>query len=496
MAIKPDHLTTSVTLKLIFIFVVFLLVPVLLYDRFAKTDHERRSLLTANLQLQGQLTAQMLRQDLLAVAPDEMLRAQEVIDKIDRGNLRLKLLLRPNDNSGLFFIASAPVLTPTEYDKEQRAWVMSGLLTDAAKTCKGNLSEVKTFTGSSGAPELLLSITPFYTAQGCWIVVTSYPEDNPAIASLLTPFAETVEVKGALALYLIMALMVVWAGGSIWRSLRRFASLARHISQNKPGPAGTFVDMTPVRELLPIAAAMDRLVETMQRAAEAIKETSEENAHALKGPVAAIRQALEALKDGSAARSQEALQVVERSLAKLDGLIAAARRTDQDLAASITEGQSSIDISQLVQNSARAISEQLIDSSAPRLRCDVVPGLTVIGSEEAIETVVENLLENAIGFSPPGSTVKISVKRTDKAARLIFQDQGPGVPANLLPSIFDRHFSTRASEDVQDGTPHYGLGLAIVRRNVGMLGGSVTAENLAEGGFRVSVDLPLAGKRQ
>ncbi|HEX6121502.1 MAG TPA: sensor histidine kinase, partial [Dongiaceae bacterium] len=78
-------------------------------------------------------------------------------------------------------------------------------------------------------------------------------------------------------------------------------------------------------------------------------------------------------------------------------------------------------------------------------------------------------------------------------ARLSVEDQGPGVPPDLLPHIFERHFSTRnGHEPQQDGQPHFGLGLAIVRRNVAMLGGVVSADNGPDGGFRVIVDLPLA----
>ena len=126
----------------------------------------------------------------------------------------------------------------------------------------------------------------------------------------------------------------------------------------------------------------------------------------------------------------------------------------------------------------------------------MAPDLAVIGSEEAIETVLENLLDNAVGFSPRGSTVKVTLKRAGDRARLSVEDQGPGVPPDLLPHIFERHFSTRNGHDAaggrRHGQPHFGLGLAIVRRNVAMLGGVVSADNGPDGGFRVVVDLPLA----
>ena len=190
---------------------------------------------------------------------------------------------------------------------------------------------------------------------------------------------------------------------------------------------------------------------------------------------------------------KDAAVAIDRSLQKLDGLISTARRIDHDIATSISEGRSIVDLSSLASNAARAANEQQIDQDSPKIDCKVAPDLAVVGSEETIETVLENLLDNAVGFSPRNSTVKVTLKRAGDRARLSVEDQGPGVPPDLLPHIFERHFSTRNGHEPQaDGQPHFGLGLAIVRRNVAMLGGVVSADNGPDGGFRVVVDLPLA----
>jgi two-component system sensor histidine kinase ChvG len=291
-----------------------------------------------------------------------------------------------------------------------------------------------------------------------------------------------------------MAVIAAWAGISIWDSLRRFANLAVQLTKKGEGETTKFVEVTPVTELLPTAAAIDRLVETMRRAAEAIQEASEENAHALKGAVATVRQAIEPLHSGSPEARREALEVIERSLAKLDGLIAAAQRSEQGLATSITEGQRLIDLGDLVRNSVRAMTEQSIGADAAHLACEADSNIRVLGSEEALETIVENVLDNALGYAPARSTILVSVTRHGDRARLSVEDHGPGVPAEILSSIFDRHFSTRLSTRSESGQQHYGLGLAIVRRNVALLGGSVWAENIAPSGLRVTVNLPLASR--
>jgi two-component system, OmpR family, sensor histidine kinase ChvG len=490
---KPERIRSSVTVKLMVVSAVFLIVPALLYGRFEQADAERKQLMVTNLQIQGRLAAQALQEKLIAAGPRAPVEAQDLLDSVSRGELWLKLLLRPADDaSSYFYIASAPHVTAEQLSAEREALIASGQLLKATESCAGNRPLATQFEGASGRTELLTSLTPFHTEQGCWLVVTSYPED-PVIASLTKPFSSAPELRWAALFYVIMAVLSVWAGLSIWQALRRFGSLARGMSESNIDPQTRFVDLTPVQELQPIAAAMDRLVDTMRRAASAIREAAEENAHALKGPVASIRQATESLRGGRPEEVKDAAIAIDRSLQKLDGLISTARRIDHDIATSISEGRSIIDLSSLASNAARAANEQQVDQDSPKIDCKVAPDLEVVGSEETIETVLENLLDNAVGFSPRGSTVKVTLRRAGDRARLSVEDQGPGVPPDLLPHIFERHFSTRNGHEPQaDGQPHFGLGLAIVRRNVAMLGGVVSADNGPDGGFRVVVDLPLA----
>lgn len=110
-----------------------------------------------------------------------------------------------------------------------------------------------------------------------------------------------------------------------------------------------------------------------------------------------------------------------------------------------------------------------------------------------LEQVLSNLLTNALRYVPRGGTVEISLARaTDGAGvpvgRLVLQDNGPGFAAADLPHIFDRFYRADPSR-AAEGT---GLGLAIAREIVRAQGGAVRAENRAEGGARLVVEMPLA----
>jgi two-component system sensor histidine kinase ChvG len=125
-----------------------------------------------------------------------------------------------------------------------------------------------------------------------------------------------------------------------------------------------------------------------------------------------------------------------------------------------------------------------------------VPGLFVLGTEEMIETVLENLLDNAVSFSPPGSEILIHLTRGGAYAHLSVCDQGPGVPEEQLDRIFDRYYSERRAEAASEGAASYfGIGLGIARRNVEAMGGAIEAENRMPCGLAVHVRLPLAPSR-
>ena len=113
-----------------------------------------------------------------------------------------------------------------------------------------------------------------------------------------------------------------------------------------------------------------------------------------------------------------------------------------------------------------------------------------------IETVVENLIDNAVSFSPRGSEILVHLTRDGSFAHLAVCDQGPGVPAGQLDRIFDRYYSERRAETTS-GSPssYFGIGLWIARRNVEAMGGAIEAENRNPRGLAVHVRLPLAPSR-
>jgi signal transduction histidine kinase len=109
---------------------------------------------------------------------------------------------------------------------------------------------------------------------------------------------------------------------------------------------------------------------------------------------------------------------------------------------------------------------------------------------QRIEQVLGNLVSNALRYTPEGGQVDLTVEKTAGKAILIVSDDGPGVPAEALSSIFQRFWRGEKSRSRASGGA--GLGLAIARQLVEAQGGEIQAENRPEGGLKISIQFPLA----
>jgi two-component system sensor histidine kinase ChvG len=154
--------------------------------------------------------------------------------------------------------------------------------------------------------------------------------------------------------------------------------------------------------------------------------------------------------------------------------ISNASRLDAELVREHMEG---FDLGALITAMAEQIRRQSEDrqvSIAVDLPRDA---LIARGLEGRIAQVVTNLLDNALSFSPPGSTITITGERIqDEHIRITVEDQGPGIPDDNLSSIFERFYSERPQEEAFGN--HSGLGLSISRQIIEAHGGRIWAENI------------------
>jgi two-component system sensor histidine kinase ChvG len=490
--------------------VIFALVPGFLYLEFRSAYQESQELLLRSVRDEGRVISQSLLPLLETADRGSLPELGHYLARFAGEVTTIKVLLAPADagagTNGFFYVASWPAVAQSNLQAERETLAQQGVLDRLAQDCRGEMPFSLIYHRPTGGAEIVTAVTPLSTAAGCWAVIASFSADAFPSAHLGQPYWATPPVIIAALIYLAMALITFATLLSVHRGLRRFADRARRIREQGPD-AGSFVARSGLPELAEVAAEFDRMVDALHRSAAEIRRTAEDNAHAFKTPIAVIRQSLEPLRrvlPEENQRARRAIGVVEHSLDRLDGLVASARSLDEATADLIAEPRVPVDlggvVGRLVQIQSAILASRgvtiILASQDLTLTADLLPGLLVLGTEEMIETVFENLIDNAVSFSPSGGEILVHLTRDGGFAHLAVSDQGPGVPPGQLDRIFDRYYSERRTRTTSENhSSYFGIGLWIARRNVEAMGGTIVAENRSPCGLAVHVRLPLAPGR-
>jgi len=241
-----------------------------------------------------------------------------------------------------------------------------------------------------------------------------------------------------------------------------------------------------------LATDLDTMAERVRILLETKQQLLRDVSHELRSPLARLQLAL------SLARRQD--NPAERHLARiaceadrLEHLIARTLKLARLERPTGTLERMEIDIGDLLKNIADDVAIEA-DAQGCVVSVQVEPGLEVSGDPELLRSSFENVIRNAVRYSPPGSQVGITARRmtnpgrSDECVEVIIYDQGPGVPEKDLTLIFEPFYRVDAARDRAGGGE--GLGLAIAARAVTLHNGMIEARNLQAGGLVVSVTLP------
>ena len=145
-----------------------------------------------------------------------------------------------------------------------------------------------------------------------------------------------------------------------------------------------------------------------------------------------------------------------------------------------------LDLSELTRGVVDTI--QVIAGEQPvTLQGDDAP-LVISGDARRIEQVLLNLLVNAITFSGGSGPIEICLRQADGSAEVVVRDYGPGIPAHVLPHVFDRFYRVDEERSAREGL---GLGLFIAREVVNAHEGRIEVESEIGNGATFTVTLPL-----
>jgi len=237
-------------------------------------------------------------------------------------------------------------------------------------------------------------------------------------------------------------------------------------------------------ELGQLARTFDRMAERIETLLAAERRLLLDISHELRSPLARLGVAVELARSGD--DLDAALNRIQKESDRLNSLVG------QLLQVTRAEG----DPNSLRRNPIRLdeLVQQLVDDSkieAEARGCSLHYGAhepaTVEGDPELLRRAVENVIRNAIRYSPRDTSVDVSLARNDGKVRVDVRDHGPGVPEKSIPRLFDAFY--RVEDDRNRTTGGIGLGLSIARRAIELHKGSIRARNV-DPGLEVELELP------
>ncbi len=293
-------------------------------------------------------------------------------------------------------------------------------------------------------------------------------------------------ILGSVAAAVALTLLV---STTIARPLQRLRKESKALLDRRGRLRGSFKGSRRLDEIGDLSRALAELTRRLEGHIRFIESFASDVSHEFKNPLAAIRNATELLAEvEEPAERERFITMVQHDIARLEHLLSGVReitRIDAELDEQPVEP---VALAQLLRG---LIERYEMQPCGVHYRLDLPTSDAVVEADpERLAQVFENLLDNAVSFSPPDAEIRIALEVRNQEAVVAVRDRGPGIPEEHLEKIFSRFFSYRQNGTEGDG--HTGLGLAIVKAIVEAYGGEARATNHEGGGAVFETALPLS----
>jgi signal transduction histidine kinase len=292
--------------------------------------------------------------------------------------------------------------------------------------------------------------------------------------------------------WFVLSSLVVLVGallGGYWLA-RRFSEPIKEIQSATAaiaaGDLAVRVDPTGSDEVTDLGHEVNRMAADLERSKALDRQFLMSVSHDLRTPLTAITGFAEGLADGAVTDPQNAGVVIGSHAARLDRLVGDLLDLARLDANRFRLNARAFDLSVLVGRTIAGLTPQASMHSITLVR-EGTESLMVNADPDRTDQAIANLVDNAIKFA--SSTIRVTVKQRENMAVVSVHDDGPGIPAQDLPHVFDRLYTGKAQPDRAENPT--GLGLAIVRELAGAMGGNVEANNHPDGGALLSLALPI-----
>jgi signal transduction histidine kinase len=319
--------------------------------------------------------------------------------------------------------------------------------------------------------------------------------DGSAYTVLLTPRRPS--IFGALGLpaisLTILGIALVVSALTSWWLAEHLTAPIRRIQAGARGLASENLDVRVSAglegrkdELAVLARDFDAMADQLRANRSATTQLLRDISHELRSPLARMRVAL-GLARQPPADFQRQLDRIEGEIERLDAMISQVLKLARLQNTQSMLEREPFDFDELIDEVVRDAN---FEGAAKDCRINL-HGAThtmLLGNRELLRSAVENVLRNAVRYSPQRRPVDVSIVRLSSGVEILIRDRGPGVPNADLERIFEPFYRVAESRDRDSGGE--GIGLAITSRVMKAHGGVAKAVNPADGGFEVRLSLP------
>ena len=379
-------------------------------------------------------------------------------------------------------VAAEPITDYAEPEaQEADAWP------ELARARELGLSQVRLYDWRDGTP-VITAAAPVGLQGATLLTVRNAVDITQSVRAARTTlgFAVLLVLAASVALSLFLARTIV-------TPLQALTSAAVKVRQGRE--RAVEVPRLPQRsdEIGVLARTVSDMTAALRHRIDAVDSFAADVAHEIKNPLASLRGAIEALprvKDPEL--HAELIQIATHDVRRIDRLVSEisdASRIDAEMSRATLER---VDLADLARAIIGGREDRAMNDGHPIHLVTTGFAARVSGVPMRLERVIENLLDNAVSFSPPDAPITVTIDNDGRWVSLAVIDSGPGIPAEAREKVFRRFHSDRP-EGESFGN-HSGLGLAIARTIAEAHDGTLTAEDRPDGlpGACLHLRLPAA----
>jgi two-component system sensor histidine kinase CpxA len=291
----------------------------------------------------------------------------------------------------------------------------------------------------------------------------------------------------------ILAIALVVSALTSWWLAQHLSAPIRRIQEGARALAAENLDVRVSAglegrrdEVAVLARDFDAMADRLRANRGAITQLLRDISHELRSPLARMRVALGLARQPPADLPRQ-LDRLEREIERLDSLISQVLKLARLQGKDGEFAREHFDLDEVIEEVVRDANFEGAVKQC-RVRLQGLAGGAVDGNRELLRSAVENVLRNAVRYSPPDAQVDVAVSRAASLIEIAIRDRGPGVPEADLERIFEPFYRVAESRDRDSGGE--GIGLAITAQVMKTHGGSATAANDPGGGLEVRLRLP------